>query len=118
VLRAVDCLAEMGGDVNVDDLRVHGYGMGAFYALFAAVFEPRIQGGVLEGMIPSFLEIVETEYHTLTCPERLLVHGILQHFDIPELLQLLAPRQFELPNPARVGIEARPAIPVASPGGT
>jgi cephalosporin-C deacetylase-like acetyl esterase len=109
LLRAVDCLAEMGGDVNVDNLHVHGCGMGALYALFAAVFEPRIRGGVLEGMIPSFLEIVDTEYHTLACPERLLAHGILQHFDIPDLLQMLAPRQFELQNPACVGIKAGPA---------
>jgi len=105
VLRAVDCLAEMGGDVNVDDLHVHGYGMGALYALFAAVFEPRIKGGILEGMIPSFQEIVDTEYHTLTCPERLLVHGILQHFDIPELLQMLAPRDFAVKNAAVVGVK-------------
>jgi len=110
VLRAVDCLVEMGGDVNVDDLRVHGFGLGALYALFAAAFEPRIQGGILEGMIPSFGEIVETEYHTLTCPERLLVHGILQHFDIPDLLQMLAPRQFEVRNPVNVGIKTRPAL--------
>jgi len=118
VLRAVDCLAEMGGDVNTDDLRVHGYGLGALHALFAAVFEPRITGGVLEGMIPSFLEIVETEYHTLACPERLLIHGILQHFDIPDLLRMLSPRQFELPNPACIGIKTGPAIAIASPGDT
>ena len=105
LLRAVACLAEMGGDVNTDDLRVHGCGQGALYALFAAVFEPRIRGGILEGMIPAFQEIVDTEYHTLTCPERLLVHGILQHFDIPELLQVLAPRPFELRNPATVGVK-------------
>ncbi|MHB0937754.1 MAG: alpha/beta hydrolase [Armatimonadota bacterium] len=105
VLRAVDCLVEMGGDVNTDDLRVHGYGLGALYALFAAVFEPRIKSGILEGMIPSFQEIVDTEYHTLACPERLLVHGILQHFDIPELLQLLAPREFAVRNPAVVGVK-------------
>lgn len=103
LLRAIDCLAEMGRDVDLERIHVHGYGLGALYALFAAALEPRIAGGVLEGMIPSYQSIVDTELYRLHCPERMVVHGILRHFDIPDLLQALAPRTFELRAPLLPG---------------
>lgn len=103
VLRAIDCLTEMGGDVNTEQITVQGYGLGALYALYAAALEPRITGGILEGMLPSYAEICNAELYSLTCAERHAVHGILRYFDIPDMLHSLAPRRFEISNPLTVG---------------
>ena len=65
------------------EILMAGKGIGAIYALFAA-FLAGTESIYLENMIPSYEKIVSTKFYEYD--SRLVIHGILKEFDLPELI--------------------------------
>lgn len=63
-------------------------------AIFAAALEPLIAGVYLNGGLVSFRSIVETEVYTH--PFANFVPNLLNHTDLPDIVEAIAPRQVTL----------------------
>jgi hypothetical protein len=96
VRRGIDLLAARG---DVDALRIDAFGRGAFAVpvLLAAVLDPRIARVALDESPVSYRAILGHSIHK-DLPESLLP-GVLQRFDIGDLVLALAPRPVALVDP-------------------
>jgi pimeloyl-ACP methyl ester carboxylesterase len=96
VIRSVDYTLSRS-DVDKQTLRVIGKGMGALWALYAAVLDPRIRSVVCEGSLLS--------YRMLTGADRYLyganvfVPNILTEMDLPQVAAAVADRHLVLLSP-------------------
>jgi pimeloyl-ACP methyl ester carboxylesterase len=72
-------------------------GMSAIYAAFAATLEKDITGMVLERPLLTFEKIVTTKVPTYK--HEIIIPGILEKFDLPNLYQALCPTSVVLVNP-------------------
>ena len=72
-------------------------GITAVYAAFAAPLEQVITGMVLEQPLLAFEEIVTTKVPTYK--HEVIIPGILEKFDLPEVYQALCPTRVVLVNP-------------------
>jgi hypothetical protein len=60
----------------------------AFYALLAAVLDERLRPVLLDGCLTSFRDLVATRfYDRRRFDEELLIPGVLERFDIPDLIR-------------------------------
>ena len=66
-------------------------------ALHAAVLDTRITRVVVEGTLTSYRMALDAPLHRNL--SELAIPGILQHYDVPELLQATSPRVVTLVNP-------------------
>jgi cephalosporin-C deacetylase-like acetyl esterase len=84
---------------EVDSQRVGiiGRGWAATVALFAAAVDPHLGWAVLEGAPNSYGEIARAEEYAQ--PVSLMLPGVLQDFDLPDVLAGLAPRPLLILNP-------------------
>lgn len=67
--------------------------------LMAAALSPSFQEVVLERSILSYQSVVDAAVHQEL--ERTVVPGILQHLDLPDVMQLIAPRKVTVVSPTR-----------------
>jgi cephalosporin-C deacetylase-like acetyl esterase len=89
VLRTLDSLAARS-DVDSSRIRIHGRGSAGVAAALATVLDPRVRSLLLTHAIPSWQSIVDAEDYSVSLDW--FVPGILQHFDLPDLLASIAPR--------------------------
>jgi cephalosporin-C deacetylase-like acetyl esterase len=95
ITRGVDLLAARN---DVDPARIFGFGKdgGAVPMLYAAVLDARIRRVALEGMLVSYVWVVEHRIHRQVFEE--LAPSALQYFDFPDLAGALAPRELWIVN--------------------
>ena len=95
VLRGFDYLIKRD-DVDANRIGIYGKDIASLYALFAMFLEPRIKRGIFENMLFSYEDVIETRiYNRKIVNEKILVPGILKHFDIVDLIPMLAGRKVE-----------------------
>ena len=84
-------------DTGHTRILVWAKGMTAVYAAFAATLEQAITGMVLERPLLAFEEIVTTKVPTYK--HEVMIPGVLEKFDLPEVYQALCPISVVLVNP-------------------
>ena len=96
VIRGFDYLSTRN---DITRIGIYGKGRGALYAFFASVMDDRPEVLVFEDMLFSFEDVIKTRvYNRKTCDERIVVHGMLKHFDIIDLVPLLHGRDYNFIN--------------------
>ncbi len=100
VLRAV---AELRADAAVDARRVYLWGRdaGGVAALIAAGLDEQVAGLAAERSITSWHAVTQAKLHEGTA--EILVPGVLRDFDLPDLVNLIAPRPILLVDPRTPG---------------
>jgi dienelactone hydrolase len=84
-------------EIQAKDIKIWGVGMGGLYGVFAGVLDESISGFVLDEPLISFESLVN-----VTIPRygtEIILPGILENFDMPQLYQALSPRPVTLINP-------------------
>ena len=107
ILRGVDLLASRD---DVDKNRISGIGKraGAIPLLHAATLDDRLTRLRFEEMLVSYRSVVEQRIHRDVLES--IVPGVLKHYDLPDLVASLAPREAILVNPVNpLGNRLRPA---------
>jgi hypothetical protein len=89
ILRVLDYLATRP-DVDASQIRVLGRGSAGNAGGMAALLDERVRSILLTQAIPSYQSIVDSEDYSVTLDW--FVPGILQHFDLPDILASLSPR--------------------------
>ncbi len=84
-------------EVRAGSITLVGRGGSALIALFAAAAEPAISRVAIEGAPPSYSMIAHAELYNT--PASLLVPGMLEDFDLPDVLASIAPRRVFVANP-------------------
>ncbi|HLY63353.1 MAG TPA: acetylxylan esterase [Terriglobia bacterium] len=84
-------------EVDTSHITLVGKGWAGVVALFTAAIDPRISRVAVEGTPVSFGEIAKA--HLYNQPVSLMIPGILQDFDLPDVLASLAPRPLLVLNP-------------------
>lgn len=100
VMRAV---SEVRQDPAVDPRRVFlwGRGAGGVTALIAAALDPDVAGAGAEQAITSWYAVTQAKIHEGTA--EIVVPGVLREFDLPDLVNLIAPRPLLLVDPRAPG---------------
>jgi hypothetical protein len=98
----------------VDQKRIQGLGEGgaALAVLLSAVLDDRLQSVLLDRPIATYRSIVTSEAYTLDFSW--FLYGVLKHFDIPDLLGLLSPRQCWILNATNSQGEPLPQSEISS----
>ena len=92
VLRGYDYLTSRK-DVDRKRIGLVGKGTAALYAFFAAVLEPGFRTMTCEDMLYAYESVVRTRLYHERYNQRILVHGLLRHFDLVDLLPCLSERE-------------------------
>jgi len=95
--RSVVSFLRARSDVDPVHITIVGRHWAGVVALFAAESEPAVSSVVVEGTPVSFAEIAETELYNQ--PVSLMLPGVLQDFDFPDVIGALAPRPLLVLNP-------------------
>ena len=120
-MRVQDLLAvydHVRGRADVDETRVTVVGTGPMgvVALCAAALEPGIRHAVAEKSLSSYLEILRARDYPETLVD-LVVPGVLEDFDLPDLAALAGPGRVTLVGPvSATGIPLEPAEAAAAYG--
>jgi len=89
--------------INRDDIEkigIYGVGSGAIISYFAATLEEGFQELTFEDMLYSYRNFVETKFYSRkTCNPKILLWGILEKFDVVDVLPCLSPRKTFFINP-------------------
>jgi hypothetical protein len=90
VLRAYDYVHSR---TDVGKIGIIGVDSGAFFAYFAAALEAGIEDLVFENLLFSYRDLTSTKFYDARRYNlKIMAWGILQHFDLVDLLPCLAPR--------------------------
>jgi len=84
-------------DVDPAHIAVFGKHNGGLVALYAAALEPGVWKVVCEDAVSSYLDIARAKVHRGVMDT--LVPGVLLDFDIPDVVQSIAPRPVWIVNP-------------------
>jgi cephalosporin-C deacetylase-like acetyl esterase len=77
-------------DVDSSRIRILGRGSAGIAGALATVLDPRVHSLLLTHAISSWQSIVDAENYSVTLDW--FIPGILQHFDLPDILASMAPR--------------------------
>jgi hypothetical protein len=99
IMHAVDFLSARP-DVDKHDLTAYASGPSAIALLHAAALDKRITHVVVDHTIASFRAIAIEPMHR-NAPEY-VVPGVLQHYDVADLIKAIAPRKVEVFSPAAI----------------
>ncbi|HZY63424.1 MAG TPA: acetylxylan esterase [Edaphobacter sp.] len=77
-------------DVDANQIALHTQGIATNLGIYAAVLDPHINGVVADKAPLTFLQITELKLNNVS-PE-VIVPGVLQDFDLPDLIRALGPR--------------------------
>ncbi len=97
--------------VGYDSFELTGRGCGALLALYTAPFIRSLTSIRLENSIESMGEIVESE--TAFWPQSVIVPGMLEHFDLPEIVEYLRAKEIEVAIADPWGTDPRSSSPGA-----
>ena len=91
--------SELVVNPNVDpaNIGVWGKGPAGVAAMLAAALEPGIAKVLVEGSITSWFAVTQSHLHDAMA--ELVIPGVLQDFDLPDLAPLIAPRPLLLADP-------------------
>ena len=89
VMRGVDLLYSRN-DLKGRKIIVAGEGLGGLWALLAAIYDPRVEGVVTIGTLPSYRLLISHQYYNVW--GYFWVPGALLDFDIQDLARLVAPK--------------------------
>jgi cephalosporin-C deacetylase-like acetyl esterase len=89
ILRVLDCLVTRL-DVDASQIRILGRGSAGLAGGMAALLDERVRSILLTHAIPSYQSIVDSEDYSVSLDW--FVPGILQHFDLPDILASISPR--------------------------
>lgn len=88
-------------------LALRAHGDAALWSYLAAALDDRFQEVHLTGMLPSWSKIVNTRlYDSRTITASLVIPGVLQHFDLPDLAVCFAGHTLSIRDP--LSVEALP----------
>jgi hypothetical protein len=106
------CFEYLAARPEVDPQRIAalGKGNGGVIALFAALLEPRIRKVAAEGSLLSYLDLVRAEHHRGFAD--IVAPGVLRDFDLPDVIQAIAPRATWIVNPVLLSRSATGPIPL------
>jgi len=110
VSELMGAFAELRADPEVDPRRVLVWGRGnaGVAAMILAALEPGVTGVLVEGTVTSWLSVTQWRLHEGMAG--IIVPGVLADFDLPDLVNLIAPRPFWLVDPVTpTGARAIPA---------
>ena len=96
VVRSVDYVLSRP-DVDRAGVRVIGKGMGALWALFAAVLDSRIHEVVLYGGLLSYRALAQSDRYLHGA--NIFIRDVLKHFDLPEAAAAIAGRRLVMVSP-------------------
>ncbi len=113
VAELLGAYAELRADPDVDPSRVLLWGRGnaGVAVMVAAALEPSAAGVLLEGTVTSWFAITQSRLHDGIAG--IVVPGVLLDFDLPDLVNLIAPRPLWLADP--VTPTGARAVPVEYP---
>lgn len=101
VARALEFLA--WHEAAPGGLALRGHGAAALWGYLAAALDTRVRVTVLTQMLPSWNEIVETRvYDEEAITAAVVIHGVLQQLDLPDLRQCFDGRELRIESPLRV----------------
>jgi hypothetical protein len=86
-------------DVDPARISVFGKGNGGVVGLFSAALEPRIRKAACEGSLLSYLAMARARYHHNLV--QLVLPGVLQDFDLPDVAASIAPRVLWIVDPRK-----------------
>lgn len=98
VLRACDFIRRFHPGKK---LSLGGKGVGAVYALLAAALEDEVERVYLENMVPSFAELAKERLYKYDT--RYQMYGILNFFDLPDVVRAVGEDKVELFRAPEVG---------------
>jgi hypothetical protein len=84
MLRTLDAIAQWPG-LNPSGIEVYAHGKCSVYAELAAAIQPRLASLTTKDPLPDFAHFVRSRYYSNRGIQALLLPGILQHTDLPEL---------------------------------
>ena len=84
-------------EIKAGDIKIWGKGMGSLYSAFAGVLTNNISGFVLEEPLISFESIVRVRVPGYR--DEIVLPGILEKFDMPQVYQALCPKPILIVNP-------------------
>ncbi|MBM3241615.1 hypothetical protein FJZ31_35490 [Candidatus Poribacteria bacterium] len=97
VLRGYDYLCTRN---DVEKIGLLGVGSGAFFAYFAAAIEEGFADLTFTDLLYSYRHLAETRYYNQDIYNlRVMAYGMVQRFDIVDLLPCLYPRKAQFINP-------------------
>jgi cephalosporin-C deacetylase-like acetyl esterase len=100
VRRAVSFLEQFEGTTGVS---VRATGIAALWAYLAGALDSRLTTLHLTGMLPSWTEVVETRiFNSDVITAAMVIPGVLQQLDLPDLRQCFAGRDLRVEAPLRV----------------
>ena len=92
VLRGYDYLTSRK-DVDRSRIGLVGKGTAALYGFFAATLDPGFRTMTCEDMLYAYESVVRTRLYHERYNQRMLVHGLLRHFDLVDLLPCLSDQE-------------------------
>jgi hypothetical protein len=84
VLRALDMIEQWPG-ADSADIRIYAHGYHGIYGRLASVLDPRIRSVVVVNGIKSYAEWVAARHYDAHDIKSLILRGMLQYFDLPEI---------------------------------
>lgn len=93
VLQVVNLLKQNG----YDDIHLVGRGLGAIVCAFAAFLSADVSKVTLKNALLSYHELTQTSSYKW--PFSHMLHGVLRHFDLPDLYDALAPKNLTIIDP-------------------
>ena len=96
VIRVVNWLASRS-DVDSKAITIYGKGALGMVALHATALDPRIARVVAENTLVSYRTALDAPIHRNL--SEITIPGVLNHYDVSELLEAIAPREVTLLNP-------------------
>jgi cephalosporin-C deacetylase-like acetyl esterase len=96
VIRVVNWLASRS-DVDRNSITIYGKGALGMVALHAAALDMRIARVVAENTLTSYRTALDAPLHRNL--SEITIPGVLNHYDVSELLEAIAPRDVTLLNP-------------------
>ncbi len=89
VIRGIDFLHSQS-DLTGRKFIIVGEGLGGLWGLLAAIYDPRVDGVVSVGTLPSYKLLISNQYYNAL--GYFWVPGALRDFDIPDLARLVSPK--------------------------
>jgi hypothetical protein len=101
VRRAVSFLEQFEGAGG--RVAIRGHGVAALWGYLAGALDERVRAAHLSGMLPSWEEVVETRlFDSDTITAAMILPGVLQQLDLPDLRLCYAHRELVVETPLRV----------------
>ena len=104
VRRAISFLEQFeGAGAAGNPVAARGHSIAALWGYLAAALDERVRVTHVTGMLPSWGEVVETRlYDSTLITAAMVIPGVLQHLDLPDLTQCFAGRELVVDTPLRV----------------